>query len=164
MVERSTILSEFAPQIQFKVTDYVAQFWKRDAGRTAADQMVSAHDAFEAAFSRSEPRSELEKFCRALETSRFLEAHRLAAYIEDHANIGKIKDSIMSHDSFTPGDQLILHCAGVAYAQQSQWAKAKKSSTSWCCEADALIICRQRVYGFRAGITTTFAKRSSAKR
>src|SRR5712692_1963829 len=49
VLDRSSILSEIAPQLEFQVSDYVARVWSKRDGGTAAAAMRQARDTLAAA-------------------------------------------------------------------------------------------------------------------
>jgi hypothetical protein len=126
--ERSSILSEIAPQLLFPLSSYMARRWVTGApGAAAAKAMQAARDtlraACEAAHTFPNVRRHLLTFVQPFVEARFFEADRfgelLARYPVLADGIRALEPRDLAQD---PDDFLILHAAGVAYAQREDWA------------------------------------------
>jgi hypothetical protein len=122
--------ADVPPQLTFQVSDYVGQYRKKEKSERAhAEEAATAFDALESgiggAASLKGVKPELVKFARALEKARFVEATRLKKLLEGHPNV---RDALVAlARTAPPGDdeRMILHAAGVAYAQSGTWSMAR---------------------------------------
>ena len=127
-LDRPGALGEIVPQRKFPVTDTVAQYWKATHA-AETNKLSEARDRLEArcrgAHDFAGARSALVEFARALEVARFLDASILVDLLDRDPVLREGIRSLKPGD--VPGavdDYVILHAAGVAYAQRSRWASA----------------------------------------
>jgi tetratricopeptide (TPR) repeat protein len=132
VVEGTAILHDLAPQIQFGVSDYVAQVWAKGSGRQAADEMRQARGRLERACAAATDGRALEpalvEFAYALERSRFLEAKQLLGLLKRYPRLGTLLAQIQARkDILSARNVLVLHGLGVAFAQDDEWADGQKT-------------------------------------
>lgn len=158
--DRPSILSQLEPQLVFQVTDSVAGHWsKRDAG-AAVRAMRGARATLAAACDQAEAvaavKTALTAFAQRLEATRFLEAKHFADLFDRHPWLGDWLNLAEPKDLTRDGaDLLILHCAGVGYAQKSEWTRAnalldkiawKERAPFYLPAADTWLACAYHAY------------------
>jgi tetratricopeptide (TPR) repeat protein len=125
--DRSSVLSEVMPQIEFPVSDYAAQGWSGRNDRTKAtaaamrDARAALDDACRMTQSREDVRAALVSFVKLQEAARFLEAEEFGELLTHHPSL---KNAVEQIDPVNGDGFLVLHCAGVAYAQRGDWTAA----------------------------------------
>lgn len=163
-VENANVLTDFAPQIQFSITDYVAQFWVRmtDQARNIAVQMRAAREQLKTACDGNSPqpaliREKLKEFAATLEASRFLEAQRLLDLVTDYDALRSevVNLSSIAANTVDRRELKALHCLGVAHAQRDEWANAiaildkilfRNEKMSYLPAADTWLACKYNQY------------------
>jgi hypothetical protein len=128
--ERSSILSEIAPQLLFPLSSYVARRLAASrAGATAAAAMRAAREdlasACRTARTFQDVRRPLVAFVQWFERTRFLDADLFGELLTRHPVLAEGVRGLRPADpAREPDDFLILHAAGVAYAQREEWTPA----------------------------------------
>jgi hypothetical protein len=126
----STAAEGIPSQLTFVVSDYVGGQWadKHPAEKVALNQAYTAvTSAFAQAVQLSDVWKELVAFARANERNRFFEAGALADLLEKHPFAQDGLLALTPQNLQTDADDyLVLHVAGIACAQVSNWKLGKQ--------------------------------------
>jgi len=128
--DRSPLLADIPPELEFSASDFASRVWSKVDGGRAAATMRKARDALETACRNAHAFEDVEPtlatFVHELEKTRFLEAALFSDLLGQHKFLREGIEQIQ-FKALAPTEYsfLILHCAGEAYAQKSDWAKGK---------------------------------------
>jgi tetratricopeptide (TPR) repeat protein len=134
VVDESRLRFDLVPQIQILVSDFVARSWTRShRNQRFLRDLTKARDALTDAcqppVDDADLRSALNRFVRALQAARFLDAGRLDDLRESYSDLDLMLNQIEARkndDTLDRADCQILHCVGQAYALRKKWTAATK--------------------------------------
>jgi tetratricopeptide (TPR) repeat protein len=126
----ATTTVDFPSQLTFQVSDYIGGRWvtNHSAEKKQLEKIRKAlTNAVGAGVSLSSVRKEVVQFVRATEKCRSFEARWFAEFLEAHTQLRADIMALTPQDLTTNADDfLILHIAGIAYAQLGVWASGKQ--------------------------------------
>jgi hypothetical protein len=129
---------EMPPQVTFQVSDYAARWWfDRNSDKDKLNKALSAAiGVVESKIAATIPpkgtkrlqdvKTELVACATALEMVHFVDAPRFTKLIAEEDTIRRDLVDLAQSLTSDPDDLMMVHAAGVAYAQESKWADARQ--------------------------------------